>query len=220
MYKCKYCGKTVLDRHPVNEEYCKYSPTERHEFEKGGDFSNDTRWSESLVGRYWKWILPLVVIVGILYFAGVFKPWASHPNQVKPVGHDSLSKSSDSTFQKNDSSIAKKDTSAQVKVVKGGQQNPREFRGSWTGSLGSSEILLVIEEITPDGRVTGYDSVDANQRALKGIIKNGNNFILHEPGNEDWDGVFDFTIENNQAVGIWKSNNGKLGRKFTLSKSK
>ena len=71
-YKCNHCGKTVKDRHPYYDEYCKYSPNDRHDFEQVGnmDFSNDTKWSESLVGKHWKLIIALIVIGFILQKLG------------------------------------------------------------------------------------------------------------------------------------------------------
>jgi len=67
VYVCKYCSKKVYDRHPYYEELCDFSPTKKHEFVKqGGDISNDTKWSESFVGIYWKWIVAAIIIYYIL----------------------------------------------------------------------------------------------------------------------------------------------------------
>jgi hypothetical protein len=72
MYKCTACGKKVADRHPYYDELCTYSSTQKHQFESCGDFSNDTKWSESLVGRYWKWVLGAIAIGMLLQWLGLF----------------------------------------------------------------------------------------------------------------------------------------------------
>lgn len=65
-YKCKYCDKGVHDRHGYENEKCIYSPTKKHDFQHTHIyFSNDLRWNESFVGKNWKWLLPLAII---LYF--------------------------------------------------------------------------------------------------------------------------------------------------------
>ncbi|MGZ2371735.1 hypothetical protein ACXR6G_18295 [Ancylomarina sp. YFZ004] len=66
-YKCNYCGKITNDRGPYRKEYCSHSPSDRHEWRGlSNDFSNDTKWSESLVGRYWKTFLFLFLLF-VLY---------------------------------------------------------------------------------------------------------------------------------------------------------
>ena len=72
-YKCKHCGKEVTDRHPYYDEYCKYSPNDRHDFEHVGgmDFSNDTKWSESWVGKHWKLVLIGIAVIIILDKLGI-----------------------------------------------------------------------------------------------------------------------------------------------------
>jgi hypothetical protein len=71
-YKCKHCDKSVNDRHPYVNERCRYSPTDKHEWYRNSDgFENDTKWSESFVGKNWKWLLVGGAIVYILYKLGV-----------------------------------------------------------------------------------------------------------------------------------------------------
>ncbi|MDX9848263.1 MAG: hypothetical protein RBT74_14870 [Tenuifilaceae bacterium] len=69
-YKCKHCGKGVRDRHPYYDEQCNYSPTNRHEWIWQGH-ANDTRWSESFVGKNWKWLVPALIILYLLYRWGI-----------------------------------------------------------------------------------------------------------------------------------------------------
>lgn len=91
--------------------------------------------------------------------------------------------------------------------------------GEWTGTFGENQINLVIESID-DGLVQGYNSIQGKNRILKGLVDENNYFELREPGDEEWDGVFKFKIENNQAVGKWNANNGKLTIDFTLTVNK
>lgn len=72
IYKCKHCHKSVDDRHPYQNEHCKYSPSNRHEWYYDSEgFANDTKWSESFVGKNWKWLLGVGMIIFILYMFGV-----------------------------------------------------------------------------------------------------------------------------------------------------
>lgn len=67
-YRCKHCGKGIHDRHDHEYEKCKYSPTGTHSFEPTNMyFSNDLRWNESFVGKNWKWLLPLGIILYIIF---------------------------------------------------------------------------------------------------------------------------------------------------------
>ena len=97
-----------------------------------------------------------------------------------------------------------------------------KLKGAWKGDFGGKELLIDIAEIGLDLGVTGHDEVKGNKRDLKGVIKdNGNNNFtinLKEPGDDKWDGVFDITYENNTLTGVWKSNNGKSTKNFTLAK--
>ncbi|MFT6982631.1 MAG: hypothetical protein ACJAUD_001398 [Crocinitomicaceae bacterium] len=92
----------------------------------------------------------------------------------------------------------------------------------------------------------GYNSLDNNRRPLSGTFKNGIwdqpcskafQATLNEPGDDKWDGVFSIKFVGYQsmeetdegldcdgpyfgaeAMGSWKSNNGKLTREFNLEK--
>jgi hypothetical protein len=92
-----------------------------------------------------------------------------------------------------------------------------ELTGTWEGTFGENQITLVIETIT-DGLVRGYNSIQGKKRILKGTVDEDNNFHLNEPGDEDWDGMFIFKIENKNAIGTWRANNGTLTIEFNLPK--
>ena len=108
------------------------------------------------------------------------------------------------------------------KPEKGSDSSLGLLKGTYQGPFGANELLINIESINEDGAVDGYNVVKNNRRVLTGsVIRNGTNydFILKEPGDGEWDGVFTFTITENQATGTWKANNGKLSRNFTLEKA-
>jgi hypothetical protein len=91
------------------------------------------------------------------------------------------------------------------------------YIGTYTGPFGDKSIKLVIEKI--DGsNVSGYNIVGTNKRPINGRINNGI-FELSEPGTDKWDGIFTFSIKGNLATGVWKSNNGKLTKDFSITKS-
>jgi hypothetical protein len=89
--------------------------------------------------------------------------------------------------------------------------------GEWSGDFGNNVIIINIESIKSDGSVSGYNIVKNNKRNLTGT-KSGNNFTLKEPGDQYWDGVFKFIVENDVATGTWISNNGKINREFYLTR--
>lgn len=94
------------------------------------------------------------------------------------------------------------------------------FIGNWSGDFGKDKLIINIESIDEAGNVKGYDEVKGNKRTLTGT-KTENTFTLNEPGDDKWDGVF--TFEFNQTTktlsGVWKSNNGKSTKNFTLNKN-
>ncbi len=53
-YKCKKCDEVVGDRNTAPR--CVASPTGQHDW-KQIDFANDTKWSESLVGKLVNWCI-------------------------------------------------------------------------------------------------------------------------------------------------------------------
>lgn len=107
--------------------------------------------------------------------------------------------------------------------------------GSWVGNFVASKydesgdfshnnkITLVISTIK-DGNAIGHSVVAGNIRPFRGTVLEDNSkqiFDLKEPGDEKYDGVFQFAIENAKLVGIWTSNDKKLHvteREFELTK--
>ena len=69
MYKCEICGEIVSDRRKSSK--CSYSPSGTHKWNQI-DFANDTKWSESLVGKHWGKILIGLAIYFILKWLKVF----------------------------------------------------------------------------------------------------------------------------------------------------
>lgn len=108
------------------------------------------------------------------------------------------------------------------------QDTLTELYGKWvggflaekmkTGDYSNNKITLSITRITPDFKVTGESIVSGNKRPLKGIveIKDGiYSFTLNEPGNNKYDGVFEFTIKNKagspaELDGKWTAFDPKL----------
>ena len=95
--------------------------------------------------------------------------------------------------------------------------------GAYSGSFGENEIMLKIENIDPKTfSVTGKNTVSGNSRPLKGTIEILDNvcyFVLNEPGDNPYDGVFEFKIyknSNTSLEGSWRSNDGTLTRDYRL----
>ncbi|MDP2387675.1 MAG: hypothetical protein Q8M29_14985 [Bacteroidota bacterium] len=119
--------------------------------------------------------------------------------------------------------------------------------GTWTGDMVEKKLTIVIEKVDGD-KIIGYNTLGKNKRPLKGTFIKGAwdvtcsiafDATLKEPGDDKWDGVFTvkFVGDNTQGetddgpvckgdykgvegVGQWKSNNGKMTKDFTLTKSK
>ena len=67
-YKCRICKKEVSDRR--TSPTCAYSPSGTHDWYQT-DFANDTKWSESLVGKHWGKILIGIGIYALLKWIGI-----------------------------------------------------------------------------------------------------------------------------------------------------
>lgn len=119
--------------------------------------------------------------------------------------------------------------------------------GIWTGSLDDKPLKIVIERVEGN-ELFGYNQVGTNKRPVSGTFVEGGydqpcciafDAVLHEPGDDKWDGVFNVKFvcyqkqsENasgdlvcngdynfgGEAIGEWKSNNGKLNRKVILNR--
>ena len=89
----------------------------------------------------------------------------------------------------------------------------------------SNKINISIDQIEGGSQVTGHSVVAGNDRPFKGILKKsetGYHFVVKEPGDDRYDGAFDFEINigDSLLVGTWKANK-KIripARKYALSK--
>lgn len=70
IYMCVHCKKGVKRRSDHDHEYCEYSPTKKHEWKQNG-LANDTKWSESFVGKHWKLVLILIAALVIAIKLGL-----------------------------------------------------------------------------------------------------------------------------------------------------
>jgi hypothetical protein len=83
--------------------------------------------------------------------------------------------------------------------------------GSYVGSFGDNKITLLITKATADS-VSGRSIVGGNDRPFAGILKFTDgiyNISAKEPGDDKYDGAFDFTIDSKQpntVAGSWKPN--------------
>lgn len=83
--------------------------------------------------------------------------------------------------------------------------------GSYVGNFGDNKITLLITRATADS-VSGRSIVGGNDRPFTGIIKFTNGVYTinaKEPGDDKYDGSFDFTIDTKQpdvVTGSWKPN--------------
>lgn len=101
--------------------------------------------------------------------------------------------------------------------------NDTNLIGAWEGGFGDKQLVIVIDSIDSN-IVVGYDKVGNNTRPLSGTFMDNDtcfSFVLNEPGDDDWDGVFRFNLDKVTSIinGKWDSNNGKIIDKvFTLKK--
>lgn len=112
----------------------------------------------------------------------------------------------------------------------------REYYGNWVGDFiaeetsgdernysQSNKITLVVKKIE-NNKAYGQSIVSGNNRPMVGEVKkmdNGLEFILKEPGDDKYDGVFEFSIVDNKLMGMWYANDKKanvLSRKYELVK--
>ena len=98
--------------------------------------------------------------------------------------------------------------------------------GSYVGAFGDNKITLLITRIAGD-TIEGRSVVGGNDRPYAGVIKlEGDKYTVaaKEPGDDKYDGVFNFTIDSKQpdvVAGNWKPNvaGAHLGPKdFTLQR--
>ena len=83
--------------------------------------------------------------------------------------------------------------------------------GSYVGPFGDNKITLLITKVNND-TIEGRSVVGGNDRPYTGIVKlvDGKYQVnAKEPGDDKYDGVFNFTIDSNQpdiVTGNWKPN--------------
>lgn len=91
------------------------------------------------------------------------------------------------------------------------------------GSYSENKLSLVIKSIDKD-KVIGRSVVVGNDRPLQGTLTDSGNkiiFVLDEPGDQKYDGRFEFELRNDTLVGTWKSYNQEINvtkRSFKLLK--
>ena len=98
--------------------------------------------------------------------------------------------------------------------------------GSYVGPFGDNKITLLITKVVGD-TVEGRSVVGGNDRPFMGLMSHNNdkyNVVAKEPGNDQYDGVFEFTIDAKQpdkVTGSWKPNKPTATLKakdYTLAK--
>lgn len=112
-----------------------------------------------------------------------------------------------------------------------------DLYGNWVGDfkpskydenasyISNNKINIVIKKIE-NNKVFGQSIVAGNIRNLEGELKKSNNsikFLLKEPGDQKYDGKFQFEFSNDTLKGKWTANNKKIKvyeRNYALSKQK
>ncbi len=116
--------------------------------------------------------------------------------------------------------------------------------GTWKGEMNNKKLTMVLEEVKGK-ELVGYNILGDNKRALKGSFIDGAwdqpcskayEATLNEPGDDKWDGVFTIkfvgyedtsegddleclgNLKGFEAMGVWKSNNGKSEKSFSLER--
>lgn len=96
--------------------------------------------------------------------------------------------------------------------------------GYWVGMFGKNKINIAIADIK-DGKALGYTVCAGNYRPITGIVTKENTIykaVINEPGSDQYDGHFEFTIDTETGVlsGSWSPfKKGVVGSKnYTLTK--
>jgi hypothetical protein len=115
-----------------------------------------------------------------------------------------------------------KDLKYEVTGSDSDKSNVKSIVGSWNGTLGGKNIVLTITE-NKDGVVKGFNILEGNKRPLTGKSEDsGENYSLElkEPGDDKYDGVFNFEINKstNKAEGKWKAYKGNAQFPFNFQK--
>jgi YARHG domain len=99
----------------------------------------------------------------------------------------------------------------------------KEWYGNWVGDFRAEDykedvdivyntkINIKIISINKNNKVVAQSIVAGNKRLLSGTFnEDTDKFILKEPGNNKYDGVFEFVIIGDSLVGSWVANNKNL----------
>lgn len=132
-----------------------------------------------------------------------------------------------------------KKTSANVdtnSVVAHESTEHKDLYGMWVGDfepvdvkegapdVQTNKITIIIKSITEGNDVLGQSIVAGNNRPLKGKLTSLNDnlkFVLDEPGDDKYDGRFEFEFKDDALIGTWNSYKNTLyvtKRSFTLIK--
>ncbi|MGY3792424.1 YARHG domain-containing protein [Aquimarina sp. 433] len=102
----------------------------------------------------------------------------------------------------------------------------KEFSNKAKNPSYSNKINISINHITKDS-IFGHSVVAGNARPFKGLIRFKTKIFVEatEPGDDKYDGQFDFTIypDEEKIIGRWYANNKDLAvtvREYTLNKRK
>lgn len=100
-----------------------------------------------------------------------------------------------------------------------------KMTGLYMGEFGKSTILLQLNYIQGKN-ASGFNIVRGNRRNIKGSVENKGShffFTLKEPGNEKYDGRFEFEIDTShfELKGKWIPNDPKAAtlKEFSLKKT-
>jgi hypothetical protein len=97
------------------------------------------------------------------------------------------------------------------------------IKGMYIGDFDGSDIRIVINYISQNHAV-GYNIHKGLQRNISGKVEETADELkveLHEPGDHEFDGVFELTFNKNDlsCYGVWKANSKKIPiKKFNLEK--
>lgn len=97
------------------------------------------------------------------------------------------------------------------------------YVGYWVGKFGKNMINIIISDVE-NGTASGYSVCAGNYRALSGTAKkksaNAYSFALNEPGDDKYDGKFEFIIDVNTKIlkGTWTPFTEKGAKSYTLNK--
>lgn len=83
-----------------------------------------------------------------------------------------------------------------------------DVQGTYTGMFGSNKITIGIKDLASNGEVKGFSVVAGNNRPFSGTYqKKGEEYVfsVKEPGNDKYDGEFEFAIPagHQNLVGKW-----------------